>query len=434
MTRQATAEGTAGQVPRRKLLLGAASLALASACARGGCSASTRPVARAAENGLWSEVREQFALSPQLAHFGAMFISSHPLPVREAIERHRRGLDEDPVGYLLENNSRLRWEVIQEAARFFGASPENVALTDSTTMGLALLYNGLRLEPGDELLSEEHSYYSTVESLRYKARHAGITHKRTPVYDEPSEATADEMTERLFQAVGPRTRVLALTWIHSDTGVKLPIRQIAQRLAELNRSRSPAERVLLCVDGVHGLGVEAVTLGELGCDFFVAGTHKWVFGPRGTGVLYAARAGLWERCLPTIPAFGLQTTPGLEMTPGGFHSFEMRWALADAFRFLEGVGMAQIQSRTRELAEALKAGLSALERVKLLTPRSHELSAGIVAFTVDGMKTREVARRLRARQCIVTPSTYGVPSVRAAPSILNTHEEVERLVEAVARL
>jgi len=434
MTREATAEGTAGQLPRRRLLLGAASVALAGACARGGCSASTRPATRAAESGPWPEVREQFALSPQLAHFGAMFISSHPLLVREAIERHRRGLDEDPVGYLLENNSRLRWEVIQEAARFFGARPENVALTDSTTMALALLYNGLKLEPGEEILIEERSYYSTAESLRYKAERAGISIQRTPLYDEPSEASADEMIERLFQAVGPHTRVLALTWVHSDTGVKLPIQRIAQRLKELNRARSPAERVLLCVDGVHGFGVEAVTLSELGCDFFAAGTHKWVFGPRGTGVLYAARAELWERCLPTIPAFGLQTTPGLEMTPGGFQSFELRWALADAFRFLGGVGMAHIHSRTRELAEALKAGLSALKRVKLLTPRSPELSAGIVAFTVEGMKTGEVARRLRARQCIVNPSAYGVDSVRAAPSILNTHEEVERLVEAITRL
>lgn len=423
-------EDTAGQVPRRRFLLGAASLALAGACTRGGCSVQ----ARAPESGFWSEVRGQFELSPRFAHFGAMFISSHPLPVREVIERHRRGLDEDPVGYLLENNSRLRWEVIQEAARFFGAHPGNVALTDSTTMALALLYNGLRLEPGDEILTEEHSYYSTIESLRYKAERTGIILQRVPVYDEPSEATAEEMTGRLFQAVGPRTRVLALTWIHSDTGVKLPIRRISQRLAELNRSRSPAQRVLLCVDGVHGFGVEADTLSELGCDFFAAGTHKWVFGPRGTGVLYAARAELWEECLPTIPAFGMQTTPGLEMTPGGFHSFEMRWSLAEAFRFLEGVGRARIQLRTRELAESLKAGLSALERVKLLTPRSHELSAGIVAFTVDGMKPSEVARRLRARQCIVVPSAYGIPSVRAAPSILNTHEEVERLVEAAARL
>jgi isopenicillin-N epimerase len=426
-------EDTTGLVPRREFLLGTASLALAGACARGGCSMLAAP-APAAGTDDWQEVRGQFGLSPEFVHLSAMFLSTHPLPVREAIERYRQGLDENPVGYLIDNDSRLRWETIQEAARFFRASSENVALTDSTTMGLALLYNGLRLAPGDEILCEEPSYYSTVESLRYKAERSGATVQRVRIFDQPSEATADGMTDRLLQAVGPRTRVMALTWVHSDTGVKLPIRQVSQRLAELNRSRPPAERVLLCVDGVHGLGVEDVTLGELGCDFLVAGTHKWVFGPRGTGVLYAARPGLWEQVLPTIPAFGLQTTPGLEMTPGGFHSFEMRWALADAFRFLQRVGKTRIQERTRVLADHLKEGLSAQKRVTLLTPRSHQLSAGIVAFNVDRMKPREVARRLLERKCIVTPSNYGLASVRAAPSILNTPQEVDRLVEAVASL
>ena len=80
--------------------------------------------------------------------------------------------------------------------------------------------------------------------------------------------------------------VLALTWVHSDTGLKLPVRQIADALVPINAVRPLAARALLCVDGAHGLGVEDATVADLGCDFLVAGTHKWLFGPRGTGLVW----------------------------------------------------------------------------------------------------------------------------------------------------
>lgn len=73
-------------------------------------------------------------------------------------------------------------------------------------------------------------------------------------------------------------------------GLKLPIREIADALAELNRDRHEGDRALLCVDGVHGLGVEDLSMQDLGCDFFVAGCHKWLFGPRGTGLVW----GKWD--------------------------------------------------------------------------------------------------------------------------------------------
>lgn len=188
------------------------------------------------------------------------------------------------------------------------------------------------------------------------------------------------------------------------------------------------------MDGVHGFGVEDVRLGDLGCHFFASGTHKWMFGPRGTGVLYAARSELWDRLVPTIPAFGVQRTPGLIMSPGGFHAFEHRWALAEAFRFISDVGMPRIASRTRELASRLKEGLSEVRGVTVLTPRSPEHSAGIVAFNLSGMDPTQLAERLAAKQIIVAPSSYGVASVRASPSFINTPEDIDRLVRAVAEL
>src|SRR5438876_1212735 len=118
----------------------------------------------------------------------------------------------------------------------------------------------------------------------------------------PATATEEEITEALVRALKPRTRVVAVTWVHSCTGVKLPIRRIADALAEVNAQRDDGDRALLCVDGVHGIGVEDATMADLGCDFFVAGTHKWMFGPRGTGLVWG-KSQAWPAATAIIPTF-----------------------------------------------------------------------------------------------------------------------------------
>lgn len=421
------------RIGRRALLVGTSVAAVSGGLlARAGCaraSAETAP-----ELSTWSGVRRSFELDENLIDLAAMYFASNPAPVREAIARHRDGLQRSPARYVIENDAKLRVEIAREAARFFGASAGNVALTDSTTMGLSLLYNGVKLAPGDEVVLEAQAYYSTAEALRYKAQVSGAELVRPSIYDAPESATPEQMRDRLLGAITERTRLLALTWVHSDTGVKLPVGQIAQGLAELNRERSPSERVLLCVDGVHGFGVEDTSLPELGCDFLAAGTHKWLFGPRGTGLLYAAHKDAWDRLVPTIPAFGIQSTPGLVMSPGGFHAFEHRWALLEALQFMGRIGLSRISERTHELALQLKEGLAKLPRVQVLTPIDSRASAGIVAFNLEGWTPDRLAARLLDKGFVVSASSDGMASVRASPSIRNTPQELEALLETLATL
>src|SRR5438105_1924140 len=302
----------------------------------------------------WHAVRSQFRLRRDLVHLGTFLLASHPTPVRRAIERHRNGLDADPVDYHGKWAS-LEANVLRAAASYTGARPADLALTDSTTMGLSLLYNGIDLREGDEALTSTHDFFVTHEALRLKASRAGATVRKIALYDRSAAANANEIVRRIIAAVRPRTRVLALTWVHSSTGVKLPIRQIANALAAVNKGRSRANRLLFCVDGVHGFGNQNVRLPDLGCDFLVSGCHKWLFGPRGTGIVWGSPSA-WQHVSETIPSFTNTGTVGSRMTPGGFHSFEHRWALAEAFRFHQRIGKARIAERTHALNRQLKAG------------------------------------------------------------------------------
>jgi selenocysteine lyase/cysteine desulfurase len=434
---------------RRTFLTGAGAAAAASALAASrDLGAATEAVhsssAAGPEGDRWDGVRSQFALTPDLIHMSAMLIASHPAEVRRAIERHRRGLDADPVGYLEENNATLRDAALAAAGAYLGVAPDEVALTDSTTMGLGLVYNGLRLEPGDEILSTEQDYFVTHEAIRLAALRSGATVRRVSLYDDIATVSADMMVERLIDAITPATRVVGLTWVHSSTGLKIPAKRIADVLAAINEGRAAEDQIIFVLDGVHGFGNQDFTVADLGCDFFIAGCHKWLFGPRGTGIVAVGRRG-WMDILPTIPSFiddrawaawrsGTEgpegALGGAAMTPGGFKAYEHQWALAEAFRFHTDIGKAAIAERTRELNRQLKEGLGGAPNIRLRTPLDPDLSAGIVSFDVDGYSPEEVVRILRDRRIVASVAPYAVAHARLTPSILNTPTEVDQaLVE-----
>jgi isopenicillin-N epimerase len=380
----------------------------------------------------WRSVRSQFRLRTDLVQLGTFLLASHPTPVRDAIARHREGLDRNTVEYLHRNQAQLEADMLRAAGLYLGASPTDIALTDSTTMGLGLLYDGLRVRAGQELLTSEHDFFATHAALATKAGRAGAVVRRVGLYEPGAPTTAQAIVDRLMAGVTDRTRVVALTWVHSATGMKLPVRRIADALAAANAGRAPEDRALLCLDGVHGLGVEDVTVTELGCDFLVAGTHKWLHGPRGTGLVWG-KPDAWPHASPTIPAFG-GGSAGAVNTPGGYHSFEHRWALAQAFRFHQRIGKARVEARIHRFAGRVKEWLTTTPGMRIITPFEPELSAGLVCVDVAGRSPGSVVARLRAQKVIATQTPYNPSYVRFGPGIFNTPAEVERAMAAMTRL
>jgi selenocysteine lyase/cysteine desulfurase len=394
----------------------------------------------------WSSVRDQFELDTGETNFATFLLSLHPRQVRDAIDVHRAALDRDAKRYLDSEESAAEARVRTAAAAHLDVQADEIALTDSTTMGLALVYGGLRLRAGGEVLTTTHDFYSTHESLRLRAVRTAAHVRRIRLYRDARSVSVDEVVSGVRRAVTRRTRVLAVTWVHSSTGVKLPVRAIADVLQSVNRGRAPADRILLCVDAVHGFGVEAATPAELGCDVFVSGCHKWLFGPRGTGLVWA-RPAAWNAITPTIPSFDgraigawIRRQPprlprAAAVTPGGFHSFEHRWALREAFEFRREIGQTRVETRTHELASRLKAGLREIPGVRLVTPDGPALSAGLVCFSVGSHDSGDVVALLYDRARIVASVTpYAARYVRFGPSILNSPADVDLALRTIRTL
>ncbi len=432
--------------------------ALAGAAATAGCtgqsepdttpesgSASGSPTRGPADLTDWDAVRAEFDLDPDLAHFAAFVLAGQPRPVRDAIERWRGELDRD-TELALESSETNDDAVRRGAADYLGVEPNQVALTDSTTMGLAMVYQGLELAAGDHVLTTTHDFYSTHESLRLAAERTGATVEQVTLYDDAATAAVGTMADRLRASLRPTTRAVALTWVHSSTGVKVPVSDLVEVVDEANAGRSPQERALVCLDAVHGFGAEDTGPADLGVDVFVSGTHKWLFGPRGTGLVWATPEAA-RRMAPVIPSF---SSPGFRRwlfdeetsgpfgvlaTPGGYQAFEHRWAVAEAFAFHAEIGRSRVAARTSELATRMKDGLAELANVSLVTPQDPALSSGLVCCEVEGQDPFELVQTLRADHAIAASTTpYAVPYLRFGTSVVTSPDQVDAAVDALAAL
>jgi selenocysteine lyase/cysteine desulfurase len=372
--------------------------------------------------------------------------------VREAIEQYRAKIDANPLlavdsAIFEQTDENIPSQVCRAIANYIGGDPQDIALTQNTTTGLALLYHGLPLREGDEILTTTHDHYVHHESIRLATKRCGATWRKIALFDSYNSILPDQMAERVRNAVGPNTRAVGVTWVHSSSGVRLPIARIAQALAEVNAGRDEKNRVLLIVDGVHGLGVEDPKITALGCDAFAAGTHKWLFGPRGTGFAWA-KPTVWASMRPIIPSFSSPDlfgaweqdhepqTPARAawFSPGGFQAFEHYWALPSAIRFHQNIGTARITSRIHELNAQMKEGLARMPHIELYTPRDQNFSAGMVCFDVKQMKPEEVAKRLLDQRIVASTTPYRVSYARVACSIVNTSQEVETVLRAIRSL
>lgn len=394
----------------------------------------------------WANVRSQFAVAPEYVHLSSFFLASHPRPVAEAVEKYRRALDDNPLLYLEEHlffGEPLKME--SAVAEYIGGKADEIALTNSTTMGLALIYHGLPLKAGQEILTTEHDHYSHHESIRLAAERAGASVRKIKLFDDFKSISEDDIVSRIKKAITPKTRAVGITWVHSSSGLKLPLRQIAAAVADVNKGRAEADRALLVVDGVHGIGVEDERIAETGIDFFAAGTHKWIFAPRGTGFIWA-KSDTWKMMRPVIPSFSfepygawmqgrkLDVMKAEYMTPGGFQAFEHFFALPAAFEFHKQIGKSRVAERIHALNQQAKEGLAKMPNVKLYTPMGSNLSAGLICFDVAGLKPSEVVKKLLEKKVIASESPYGVSYARIAPSLLNTEEEVEKTLGLIRAL
>ncbi len=295
------------------------------------------------DDAFWKEVRSRFLLRPGLVHMNSATIGATPRPVVSAFTDFLWEVESNPQDQVFGAAGEQRMEDVRaRAASFLGADLDEVALTRNTTEGMNHIAQGLRLEPGDQILSTDHEHPGGSVCWEWLAERTGAEIVRIEM---PATATsADQVVELVKRHLTPRTRVCSFSHVSTITGLVMPMAAIA----EATRPRG----ILLVCDGAQAPGMLDVDVHALGVDTYASSSHKWMLAPKGSGLLYV-RKEVQERVRP-LP---LRTGYQVYTASGGTRNVAGILAHGVAMDFHDTLGRDRVEARCRELRRHLREAL-----------------------------------------------------------------------------
>jgi len=372
----------------------------------------------------WTDVKSQFLVPKDIAVMNAANLCPAPLAVVEAV-MNPRDLDHDMSPANRTRMHDAREETRKVLAEFLRVSPEEIVITRNTSESNNLVSSGLDLKAGDEVLAFADNHPSNLRAWQDKAKRFGWSVR---VIAQPNpHPGAEYFVDAFRKAVGPQTRVLAFSHLTSTVGDLLPARELCAAARERG--------VLTLVDGAQSFGLMDVDLSAIQPDFYSGSAHKWLCGPKESGVLYVRLSAQ-----PRLSASVISAYPGAvgisKLVEGmGQRDDTGIIGFAEAARFQTRVGRPAIEARSRELAQALIRGLREVPSVKLWTSTDPQRSHSVVSFAVGDRDPQKLQQALYEKDRIVCATRGGTdrPGIRLSPHLYNTQAEVERVVAAVRR-
>ncbi len=375
----------------------------------------------------WSFIRGQFPLDPKRGYMNTGGLGASPKVVIDAVKSEMDTLEKiSETGHTEE----LWAEIKGKAARLLGCDPGELAFTRNTTEGINIVAYGLPLQAGDEVITSTQEHVANIFTWLVLQKRTGIVLR----FFEPSPVSADENFSRIERLVTSRTRLISIAHALTTTGMILPVK----RISELARSK----HIWFFVDGAQTAGMFPFNLHEIGCDAYATSGHKWLMGPKETGLLYVR-----EEMLDTIQAkfVGAYSDNGFDVPKGTFAlypgaqryeygtvSVPLRVGLGAAFTFIDRIGIERIWERDRALSTYLVDGLLKVPGVTLLTPNDSTIRGAMVTFMHDRVRFDRLQQHLDSYHLRTRDVTEGgLAALRISTHIYNSYEELDRVLEGV---
>jgi selenocysteine lyase/cysteine desulfurase len=314
--------------------------------------------------------------------------------------------------------------VRRSIAQLLNADVAEIAFTKNTSEGVSTFARGLDWRPGDEVVSIEGEFpanfyaWKTLEqrgvTLRLVAAENGLV-----------------CPEKILQALSPRTRVLAVSFVQYLSGFRLDLESLGRACA--------ARGCLLFVDAIQGLGAFPLDVKQANIAGLAADGHKWLLGPEGAGLLYVNR-GIMDGITPSEIGW----TNVRRWSDFSSHVLAWRddarryecgtlntcgiYGLGAAVELLLEVGVGQIAERILDLTDRLRAVLLTQGHA-VFGPRAREQASGIVSFLPHTGGAERMLERLLAHR-VQAAARGGM--VRLSPHFYNTAQEIDRVLELVS--
>jgi selenocysteine lyase/cysteine desulfurase len=383
------------------------------------------PVDLAADENYWREIQQAFTLDRTLINLNNGGCCPSPRVVHEAFKRYLDISNQAPVYHMwqiLEPNIET---VRRRLAAEFGCDSEEMAITRNASEALQIAQLGLDLKAGDEIVTTNQDYPRMLDTWDQRARRDGVVVKQISFPVPPP--SMDDLADRLFAAVTPRTKVLHFCHITNLTGQIFPVKTICDT--------ARAKGITTIVDGAHAFAHFPFKLADLGCDYYGTSLHKWLLAPIGTGFLYVRREHI-ERLWGLQPTNASRAKDIRKFEEIGTHPAANHDAIAEALTFHDGIGSERKAARLRYLRNRWADRLRRNPRVKIHTSMDPAQSCAIGTVQLVGVPTGKVVSELWDKwriiaTPIVTPEYEGV---RVTPNVYTTLEEIDTFGDAMEKI
>jgi L-cysteine/cystine lyase len=366
------------------------------------------------------------------AYFQTSGFSPKPEPVIDEVIRWMRFQNQGPALPGVGDKMReLRDQTRSCVAGSLNAEPDEIMLNENRTIGINVVASGIDWAAGDNVVLSDHEHPGDRIPWYQVGKRYGVELRFLHVSNH-----TEKMLEEFDTLLDERTRVVSISHVSRQTGLRYPARQLVEI--------AHREGVPVMLDGAQAYGAIPVDVRELGCDFYTCSGHKYIMAPQGTGAFFVC-SDMLEWLKPSW--IGAHSAEEMDQN-GSFRLLDSarRFEFATrnvadqagfkkALEMWDEIGWSKVYERIAAYTDYMKASLAKVPDLMLETPMSYEESSGIVSFRIPGLKSEPVSRSLMERErVLVCGIGHDAELVRVSTHVFNTEDDCDRLVSGLQRI
>src|SRR5467141_1200427 len=378
------------------------------------------PDQAASNEDFWLDIQQAFSVTRGITNLNNGGVSPSPRIVTEALVRYIWE-QEDATAYTMWQILEPQCETIRTGlAELFGCDREEMAITRNASESLETLLMGMDFKPGDEILTTTQDYPRMLTTLRQRERREGLVLKLVQIPIPPKNLS--EITAAFEKGITNRTRLILMAHQVNITGQITPVKAVCDM--------ARAKGIETIVDGAHSFAQFDFKQKDLGCDYFGTSLHKWLYAPKGTGLLYVKRDKI-EKLWPLMAAESKQGSDIRKFEEIGTHSAAPRLAIGESLLFHNGIGGKRKEARLRYLSRYWMNKLKDVPKVRFNTSFDPKQSCAIANVHIEGTTPDAVVKYLFDKHHI-----FAVPivheefqGIRITTNVYTTLSELDRFCE-----
>jgi selenocysteine lyase/cysteine desulfurase len=381
--------------------------------------AASAGVALAAAHG--GESPSEYGFEPGLTYLNTGSLGPTPRSVLAVMAQAWTELETNPVrmAYNLGPLNVRCDEARAELAAFLGCDADELLVTRSTTDAMNILAAGTRLGVGDRVLTTDQEHEGATYCWTHLARQRGLAIDVIRI--APADQDPAAIVDRFARAIRPDTRLISVSHVISTTGHRMPVAEIAA----LARSKG----VICVVDGAQAVGQIPVDVRALGCHAYAAAGHKWLMGPKGTGMLY-----LSPDAREAINPVQLEDGHRFVSNATGVGCLPLAIGLGAAAKAMRVRGMASVSADNLALRNHAYAAMTRIPRLRLVSAPPGRMATALVAAELPLEADSNAFRATmhdKHKVVLKMVEKRWFNGFRLSPHVFNDEADIDRAVRAI---